>query len=490
MSAVLERRQEEPGLEPRSIARDAGLNLVARLFAMACSSVTALVVAGSLERSAYGAYAIAVGISAVLVMGLDLGLTSSVARFVAQGRAGTRLVLAVALVRLAIIALVALLILAGPFDGGSAVGDLMPALALLVVAQSLIAFHFGALPSLRRIRLLLLVTVLQPAAELTLVLLARARDGGPEAMLLATALAALGVSLLAWLLLLAPGRAAAGDVSVAPQAEQATLRMVRDYGLRIFLVSLLIALIGQIDQFVIGLFHPLAEVAPYALAIKLQALIAAPAITVAAIVAPRIAGAGADALRLYRQWLAFLVAIALGAVAVMAVLSAEIFGAIGAQYRGESELLVAMGPFLVLSALAPLPSIALNQTGHAGRRMRVAAITLAINAGLDLALVPPLGAWGAVVGTTVAFAYYFVRHHALLQDALRTGPHNPSPPLAKGVVSAALVATGAALLAAAIRGVMDAVGAPSDIAVLIVAGTLPVLLVAWWSSRIVRRPFG
>ena len=177
---------------------------------MACSSVTALVVASSLARAEYGAYAIAAGIGAVLVMGLDLGLTSSVARYIAQGRASTRLVVAVALVRLAIIAIAALLILGGPFGDGNAVGDLMPALALLVVAQSLIAFHFGALPSLRRIRLLLFVTVLQPAVELTLVLLVRARDGGAEEMLLATAVAALGVSLLAWLLLLAPGRAAAG----------------------------------------------------------------------------------------------------------------------------------------------------------------------------------------------------------------------------------------------------------------------------------------
>ena len=276
-------------VEQRSVVRDAGHNLVARIFAMACSSVTALVVASSLARAEYGAYAIAAGIGAVLVMGLDLGLTSSIARYIAQGRASTRLVVAVALVRLAIIAIAALLILGGPFDGdGNAVGDLMPALALLVVAQSLIAFHFGALPSLRRIRLLLFVTVLQPAVELTLVLLVRARDGAEE-MLLATALAALGVSLLAWLLLLAPGRAAARGRAGWPPAERATLRMVRDYGLRIFVVSLLIALIGQIDQFVIALFHPLAEVAPYALAIKLQALIAAPAITVAAIVAPRIA---------------------------------------------------------------------------------------------------------------------------------------------------------------------------------------------------------
>jgi peptidoglycan biosynthesis protein MviN/MurJ (putative lipid II flippase) len=114
--------------------------------------------------------------------------------------------------------------------------------------------------------------------------------------------------------------------------------------------------------------------------------------------------------------------------------------------------------------------------------MRVAAITLAVNLALDLALVPPLGAWGAVIGTTVAFGYYFLRHHLLLENALRDEPGNWSPPLA-----AALVATAAAVLAAAIRGAMDAAGEPSDIAVLIGAGTLPVLLVAWWASRIVRR---
>ncbi len=474
-------------VEQRSVARDAGHNLVARIFAMACSSVTALVVAGSLARAEYGAYAIAAGIGAVLVMGLDLGLTSSIARYIAQGRASTRLVVAVALVRLAIIAIAALLLLGGPFDG-SAVGDLMPALALLVVAQSLIAFHFGTLPSLRRIQLLVLVTVLQPAVELTLVLLVRARDGGAEDMLLATAVAALGVSLLAWLLLLAPGGAAARGVPAAPPAERATLRMVRNYGLRIFVVSLLIALIGQIDQFVIGLFHPLAEVAPYALAIKLQALVAAPAITVAAVVAPRIAAAGADAFRLYCQWLAFLVTIALGAVAVMSVLSVELFGAIGAQYRGESALLVAMGPMMVLSALAPLPSIALNQIGHAGERLRVAAITLAINLVLDLALVPPLGAWGAVVGTTVAFTFYLVRHHRLLDRALRDEVEQPGLHVRGVVVRATLVATGAALLAAAIRGTLDAAGAPSDIVVLLAAGGPPVLLVAWWASRVVLHP--
>ena len=120
---------------------------------------------------------------------------------------------------------------------------------------------------------------------------------------------------------------------------------------------------------------------------------------------------------------------------------------------------------MVLSALAPLPSIALNQIGHAGERLRVAAITLAINLVLDVALVPALGAWGAVVGTTVALTFYLVRHHRLLDRALRDEVPQPGLQLREVVVHAALVATGAALLAAAIRGTLDAAGAPSDIAV-------------------------
>ena len=103
---------------------------------------------------------------------------------------------------------------------------------------------------------------------------------------------------------------------------------------------------------------------------------------------------------------------------------------------------------------------------------------------LDLALVPWMGAWGAVIGTTVAFAYYFVRHHLLLERALRKGLQHPSPPLGPVVLRAALVAAGAAALAAAIRGAMGVAGDPSDPTLLRVAGGVPALLVAWWSSRV------
>lgn len=491
MSEVVEHELQEADLpDERSLARDVGLSIGARMFAMACSSVTALLVANALSRAEYGAYAIVVGINVILVMALDLGMTSSLARYVAQGRGSTRLVVAVALTRLTIIGAAALLVLAArPFAGDDGpIGELLPMLALLVVAQSLIAFHFGALPSLRRIRLLVLVTVLQPVAELTLVLWARARGGGPEEMLLATALSALGVSVLAWVVLLAPGRAASRDVPDLGERERATMSMVYRYGLSIFLVSLLIAVFGQVDQFVIGAFHPLEEVAPYALVLKLQALVGAIAIAVAGIVAPRIAGAGIDALRLYRDWLGFLLVLGMGEIAVLAVLSGEALGTIGSQYRGDSHLLVGMGLFLLLTTVAPLPTIALNQTGHAGDRLRIAGITLAINLALDLALVPWLGAWGAVIATSIAYAYYFVRHHRLLQRTLREDALQPPPRMDHLVVKGALVALLAAAIAAFVRHALGLAGYERDVLVLLVAGAagaIPVLVVA---SRLVRRP--
>jgi O-antigen/teichoic acid export membrane protein len=477
----------------RGVARDAALGIVGRGVAMVASSVTAIVVAATLVKAEYGAYAIIFGLQVILVMALDLGLTSSLARYVAQGRATTRLVITVAAARLGIIGAAALLVLLAPSVvpavDRSTLAPLLPALAALVVAQSLIAFQFGVLPSLRRIRLLLLVTAAQPLVELALVLRAASSGGGAEEMILATTYAGLGVSAIAWGLLLAPGRAASPDVPVASVDEHATLRMVARYGRQIFLVSLLIAVFGQIDQLIIGIFHPLAEVAPYALAIKVQALIAAPAITIAGIVAPRIAGAGVAAQAMYRQWLAFLLVLTCGAVLTVAVLSAELFGAIDPRYRDDSMLLVAMAPVLLLAAVAPLPSIALNQTGLAASRLRIAAITVAINVALDLALVPPFGAWGAVIATTIAFTYYFARHDILLERALGEVADPPAPSIRGVLVRGAVVSVAVAALAALVRvGLEAALGDPSDVVVLLVAGGIAAVIHVAYSVRIVRRP--
>ena len=477
----------------RGLGRAVGGSVIARVVAMACSSITAFLVAASLTRSDYGAYAIVFGIQVVLVMALDMGLTSALARYVAQGRATTGLVIRVATARLLLISVAALVVLVAPSlvpaIDSSQLAHVLPALAALVIAQSLVAFFFGVLPSLRRIRLLLLVTVLQPLAELALVLRVRAGDGGAEDMVLATTYAGLAVSAIAWVVLLAPGRAASSDVPAGPESERASLSMVARYGREIFVVSLLIAVVGQVDQFVIGWFHPLAEVAPYALAIKVSALLAAPAITIAGIVAPRIAGAGPAAQALYRQWLAFLLVFTFGASLAIAVLGPQLFGVIGEDYVGDAPLLWWMVPFFVLAAAAPLPSITLNQTGHAGSRRRIAAITLAINAVLDLSLVPWMGAYGAVVGTTAAFIYYFAHHDVLVERALGEQAEAPAPTIRWVLLRGGVVALAVAGLAAIVRELLErTIDDPSDLIVLLVAGGIAALVHTVWSIRIARRP--
>ncbi len=477
----------------RGLARDAALGVLGRIVAMVCSSITALVIAASLTKSDYGAYAIVFGIQVVLVMALDIGLTSALSRYVAQGRATTRLVVQVAALRLAIIGAAALVVLLAPQVvpslEESPIGELLPALAALVVAQSLVAFFFGSLPSLRRIRLLLLVTVAQPVVELVLVLRARAEGGDAADMILATTYAGLGVSLVAWVLLLAPGRAASSDVPEPAVTERASARMVAKYGRQLFLVSLLVAALGQVDQFVIGLFHPLAEVAPYALAIKVQALVAAPGITIAGIVAPRIAGAGAAAQALYRQWLAFLLVVTLGAALTIGVLGEQLFGIIGDDYVQDASLLWWMVPFFVLSAAAPLPSITLNQTGHAASRMRIAGQTLAINAAIDLALVPWLGAIGAVIGTTAAFTWYFARHDVLVERALGEQATGPAPTIRWVLLQGAAVSVLVAAVAWATRSRLDQwFDVTGDVAVLLIAGGIAAVAHVAWSLQIVRHP--
>ncbi|MCW2955251.1 MAG: Colanic acid exporter [Thermoleophilia bacterium] len=486
MTEVVEPPSDAGARRAARLAVDATLSVGARLLAMVASSVTAIIIIGALSKGEYGAYAIVVGINVVLVGALDLGLTSSISRFIAQRRASRRLVATVALVRIALSGVGALLLLGlvvlPQFEGAGWV-DLLPAAAVLLLANSFVAFQYGTLPALQRIRLLVLITVLQPAAELAMVLLVRARGGDAADMLLAAALAAAGAGVLAWLVIFL----VRGGVLESAGAEPVTLTTVAEYGRRIFAVSLLMLFIGQVDQFIIAAFHGAAAVAPYAVVLKLQALITAPAITITSIVAPRIAGAGPAALATYRQWLAFLVVLHLGAVLVVGALASEAFGAIDSQYRDDWGILVAMLAFLLLASIASLPSVTMNQTGLAAARLRIAGITLAINLVLDIALVPWLEAYGAAIATTCAFAYYVLRHHVLLERALAAEAVVPAPPLRPVLVRGAVAALAAAAVAVAVASLLNAGGrAPGDVVTFLVAAGTAAVLHVWWTTRLVR----
>lgn len=454
---------------------------------MVVSTASALVVANALAKGEYGAYALAAGLAGLLAATLDLGMTSSLARFVAQGRAEPGLVRGVLVLRGSFLLLgAAVLVVVQSLAGSDATRfvELLPAAAAVVLLQGMVAFLYGSLPAMRRIRLLLAITVLQPVVELVGVLVARAQGADATGMLLAGAAGAAVGALLGYVALALDPR---GIQRSAPHAVAVVERReVLRYGRAVFLVTLLVLVFGQVDQFVIAAFHGEGSVAPYALAIKLQALLAAPAITATGIVAPRIAGGGTAALAMYRQWMAFGIVLYLGAVGVFAVLAPELFGAINPDYREDWPLLLALLPFMLLVSIANLPSVTLNQIGEAGSRARIAGVTLAIDVVLDLLLVPWLEGYGAAIATTTAFAYYLARHHRLVEGALAREQSAPAPSmrptLLRGIVLAAATAGLAALLRPAAAAVAS--GRSEAVVVVLVAAGIPAVVHVLATSRL------
>lgn len=448
---------------------------------MVAASATAVVIANGLGKAEYGAWSLAAGIAGLLVVASDLGMTSSTSRYVAQYRADGRLVAQVVLLRLAISVAVALVLAAigvvghwgipGVIDG---IDDrfvlLLPAASALLVAQSLISFQYGALPAMRRIRLLVGITVAQPLLELAGVVWMRAHGHGATGMLLASTAAA-AVTALAGYVALARGRvvppATGSDDGARGEhhVDVVTLRDVVHYGRQLFLVLLLLMVFGQVDQFVIWAFHGSSAVAAYALVLKLMALVTAPAVTITGIVAPRIAGARAAAAATYRSWLFSLTVLHMGMVLVLGVLAREVLVAINPVYGNASWLLVAMLPFMLMTAIAPLPTVTLNQVGLGRERLRIAAWALAVDLGLDLVLVPWLAAWGAVIATTIAFFLYIVMHHRMLVAELARTALGIAAPLRRALLAGACLSIDSALLALLVRRVLLDAGASAIVTV-------------------------
>ncbi|MCW2949451.1 MAG: hypothetical protein JWN41_464 [Thermoleophilia bacterium] len=473
----------------RAVAIDAAASVAARMVAMVASAVTAIVIAASLSKPQYGAYALASGLAGLLAVALDLGTTSSLARYLAQGRATPRLVALVVALRGSLLVVGALVLAAVSFGAGahpSRFVELLAAAGVLLALQGMVAFLYGTLPSMRRIRLLLFVTVLQPVVELVFVLVAHAHGAGALGMLLAAAAGAAVAGLSGYVALAVHPR---GMLPRDDQrGERVSLGNVVHYGVQLFLVLLLMMIFGQLDQFVIKAFHGDAAVAPYALVIKLQAMLVAPAITATSIVAPRIAGAGSAGAAMYRQWLAFFVVVQLGVCGMVAVVAPDLFAAINPDYRGDWGILLAMLPFLLLSGLATLPSVTMNQLGEARARQRIAIVAVLINVLVDLALVPSLDAYGAAIGTTVAYTWYVVMHHRLAERALIAQSVVQPPTMWPAVVRGSLLAIAAVAVGALVRPLVEGLadGRSGSLLVVALAGAAPGIVYLYFVTRMLR----
>jgi O-antigen/teichoic acid export membrane protein len=123
---------------------------------------------------------------------------------------------------------------------------------------------------------------------------------------------------------------------------------------------------------------------------------------------------------------------------------------LGEGYDASADVLRALAPFVFLQGLGPLLSGAVNFLGEAGRRVPIALGAVALNAIIDVILIPQMGIVGGAIGTSVAYAVYVPAHYVICRREL-------------GLRLAPLMATGArALLAAgALAGALAVAGTAS-----------------------------
>lgn len=419
----------------------------ARLAAGALTAITTLTIARSLTEAAYGTLAVVLALVGLLVLIADFGLTSSLARYIAENRLGRRPFLSILLVRFGAalaagvaLALYGIAVQRNWVAGGRGSVDL-PLLTFigagLVVTHSAVGVFQGLFSPISRVGWLLTITITYPLLELVGVVAATRLDTG--------ALGVLAASVLAGAITASIGLPVLLDFRPTPAPSVPANELVR-YALPLFVVWACVAAFGVIDQIVINYFHGARAVAPYALCWKLVAMLQLPALAIGTMVAPRLVQSPRRAQQ-YRSWLSMVILGYVAICGIAGVLAPAVFDVIGPPYRDAHPLLLALLGYVLVAGVAPFVSLVSNYLGGAHHRIRIAAGTLGLNVVLDLLLVPRLGSYGAAAATTICGGCYLAFHLRLNNSLLdergslhRAYEHLPRVVLALGAsVSVAVV---------------------------------------------------
>jgi O-antigen/teichoic acid export membrane protein len=454
------------------IARNTFFGLAAQLTSAAFTAVITLYLVRALGPEDYGVFALAVGVGTLVVLASDLGVTQSAERFIAEhrgDRSAVATVMADALklkLAAAAIACGGLIAAAEPVADAYDIPELtwpLRAAAVAVLGQTILALYRGSFVALARVsvvwRIVLLESVVETAATIAIVV------------------AGAGAAGAAW------GRAAGylfgaavGMVSairfIGPRAlslrakRPGRKRQIAAYAGPLFLVNAAYTLFDQIDVLLIGAIKSATAVAVFEAPLRLVHFLGYAGQAVAAGVAPRLArGARASpdvaAFERALRWLVLVQAALVAPVLVWATPMVEV--ALGDGYEDSAEVLRALAPFMFLSAIGTFVTLAVNYLGEARRRIPLAIAAVALNAAIDLVLIPEIGVVGAAVGTDVAFAVYVLGHlwmcRRLLGFAVRPMIVTVARALAASAAMAALLAAfgtsdvpAAALVAGALAG--------------------------------------
>jgi O-antigen/teichoic acid export membrane protein len=465
-----------------TISRNAVFAMATQLSTAAFTMVLTIYLVRALGPSTYGTFALALGITGLVLRPSDLGTTQSAARFIAEhhgDRAGILGVLGMALrTRLmTATAMGALLFaLAAPIANLYGVPDLtwpLRGAAISLFGQSIFRFAAVIFIALRRTSNSFVLTVSESATEFTASVVLVALGAGASGAAFGRAIgyvcgAALGVVVLGRFLRHSP------IVGTGP-SPVARREFVAYAGALLIVVGVYTAY-SQIDLLLIGAYLGTHAVGIFAAPLRLISFLGYPGQALSQALGPRLARHREQAPEVGAliRGVRYIIIVQAGLLAFVTAWAGPITEvALGSQFGSSAGVLRALAPYVFLTGLGPVLVAPLNYMGEARRRIPFSLGTLAVNVVLDVILIPRIGVYGAAVGSDVAYAIYVVAHlwlaHRLI--GIRIEPLAASLArsfAAAGATTAILIAVGTADLSAIqwLAGV--ALGAIGFVTVLIV----------------------
>jgi O-antigen/teichoic acid export membrane protein len=360
----------------------------------------------------FGRYAIALAIGGVVLLPIDAGLTGSTGRYVAQEtkRAAMARMLASGLVLKLVTGLVAALglIVAAPFiaRGYGDEGLVWPVrlLAGVVFSQSLLGFVIGSFSAVRIASYGLLVGALESVGEAAIAL-GLVLGGAGVVGALVGRFAAFAAASIAGIVLLDRRFRLRRRVS---RPTRSSIRLVGRYGVTLAFVDAAWALFVQMDVLLIAAFLDSRHAGFFQAPARVLALASYPALAVATAIGPRVSIDSSDtSLARFRRSLQFLLAFQLLCAVIVVTAGASIVQLVaGANYSDAPLVTRALAPWVLMSGVAPVASKALDYLGAGRERLPFAVAAAAVNAVIDVALLPTIGIVGAAIGTDVGIAVF------------------------------------------------------------------------------------
>jgi O-antigen/teichoic acid export membrane protein len=441
-----------PPDSPESIARNAGFALATQATASVFAAVLTIFLARYLGPERFGVFSLAVGIAAVLVLPGDAGISSAAARFIAERRGNPAAVARVLrdASRLRLITsgtvCIALVIAAGPladaYDEPTLAWTLR-GMALAIFGQNLMQLYGSSFTALGRVSLSFRASLLKSIVELSATLgLVLAGAGSVGAAFGRSAGFLAGGILGAWMIWRLVGSPRDGDGDASP-LDHPGIRNIARYAGALVIVEGAFVMFEQIDVILIGAILTASAAGLFQAALRLTTFLHYPAYALASGIAPRVARHEVEgpAVETFALGLRGLVVFQAALIAPIVIWAGPIVDLVlGDAYDESAEVLRALAPYVFLAGLGPLVSMAVNYAGEARRRVPIALGALAVNAVIDVILIPEIGIVAGAIGTDVAYAIYVPAHLWICKDMLGVDLRPILVSFARALVAAAAMA--------------------------------------------------